>query len=62
VFGVFAIPCVVVVVFVVVVAFIFVVDKAIIVNMYIIISPRLGLERLEYIQRERADLISLSVY
>jgi len=45
VFGVFAISCVVVV-------FVFVVDTAIIVDMYVIISSRLGSERLENIQRE----------
>jgi hypothetical protein len=41
----------------VVVVYIFVVDTAIIVNIYVIISPRLGLERLEYIQREQTKFL-----
>jgi hypothetical protein len=53
VFGIFVISCVVLVLVLVVVVFIFVVDAAIIVNMNVIISPRLGLEIHEYIQREQ---------
>jgi len=51
-FGIFAISCVVVV-FCSCFFFIFVVDTVIIVNMKVIISPKLGFGRHEYIQREQ---------